>query len=137
MKGQQKRLRIGQMRAECPSVRTSRLEATATLRSTHLLGSIPLSHQTSKAILSPDFPFVLKGRSYDCQPQSSDPDLGVYLFLLEANFYALSHPHRRGKIITRTHSSPTAGTLLFNSPGSALRYFSSAKLVFAHLSSPG
>lgn len=79
----------------CPD--TTRLEATATLRSMHLLGSVHLSHQTSKAILSPDFPFALKGRSYDCQPQSSDPDLGVYLFLLEANFYALSHPHRRGK----------------------------------------
>lgn len=32
---------------------------------------------------------------------------------------------------------PTAGTLLFNSPGSAVRDFSSAKPVFAHLSSPG
>lgn len=31
------------------------------------------------AVLSPDFPFVLKGRSDDCHPQSSDLDLGVFV----------------------------------------------------------
>lgn len=69
------------------------------------------------AIVSPDFPFVLKGRSDDCQPQSNDLDLGVYLFLLQANFYSLSHQHRRGKIIiARTNPSPTTGTLLLQFP---------------------
>lgn len=82
------------MRAEkaLARVRTMRLDPQK-----HAYLPVRLSRQTSKAILSPDFPSALKGRSYDCQPQSGDPDLGVYLFLLEANFYALSHPHRRGK----------------------------------------
>lgn len=34
---------------------------------------------------SPDFPFVLKGRSDDCQPQSSDLDLGG-MFALAAGY---------------------------------------------------
>lgn len=96
--GQQKRRCIGQVRAErapCPDNEAGSHSHPQT--HSYLSGSVHLSHQTSEAILSPDFPFALKGRSYDCQPQSSDPDLGVYLFLLEANFYALSHPHRRGK----------------------------------------
>lgn len=137
---QQERLCMGQVRAEkAPGPDNEAGSHGHPQKHASLSGSVCPSRQTSRAILSPDFPFALKGRLYDCQPQSSDPDLGVYLFLLEANFYALCYPHKRGKIIiTRTHSSfPTAGTLLFNSLGSALRYFSSAKQVSAHLPSPG
>lgn len=92
--GRQERGGIGQVRAEkaLARIRTMRLDPQK-----HVYLPVRLSRQTSKAILSPDFPSALKGRSYDCQPQSGDPDLGVYLLLLEANFYALSHPHRRGK----------------------------------------
>lgn len=109
-------------------VQTTRMGATAHLRKpTHLFGSVHLSPQTSKAILRADFPFVLKGRSYDCQPQSSQADLGVYLFLLQANFHALPHHPGGGNYHYKDGSLPDPWhTLLFNSPGSPRRYFSSA-----------
>ena len=65
-------------------------------------------------------------------------DLGVYLFLLQANFYSLSRQHRGGGIITtRTDPSASSCTLPFPIP-QALFYwnlFFSAKLFF-HLLSP-
>lgn len=81
---------------------------------------------------------MLKGRSDDCQPQSSDLDLGVYLFLLQANFYSLSHQHRRGgKKIMQGQIPPQPLALCSsNSPGSdPLEYFFSTKF-FSHLLSP-
>ena len=89
------------------------------------------------AVLSPDFPFVLKGRSDDCHPQSSDLDLGVCLFLLQANFYSLSCQHRRLKSSLQGQIPPQSLALCsFNSSGSVLpEYFFSAKLFF-HLLSP-
>lgn len=67
--------------------------APTLLRSLHLSPS-SLNHR-QWLHLSPDFPFVLKGRSDDCQIQSSDLDLGICLFLLQANFYSLSHQAKR------------------------------------------
>ena len=44
-------------------------------------------------------------------------DLGVYLFLLQANFYSLSRQHRGGGIITtRTDPSASSCTLPFPIP---------------------
>lgn len=90
------------------------------------------------AALSPDFPFVLKGRSDDCHPQSSDLDLGVCLFLLQANFYSLSLPAQEGEKSSLQGQIPPQPLALcsFNSPGSVLpEYLFSAKLFF-HLLSP-
>lgn len=90
------------------------------------------------AVLSPDFPFVLKGRSDDCQPQSVALDLGVYLFLLQANFYSLSHRHRRGKKNhCKDRSLPNHWHFALPIPrGSVpLEYFFSTKF-FSHLLSP-
>lgn len=93
----------GQVRAAyalCPAQPES--GAAASLGACTFLGFLHYPHRALEAspkaaVLSPDFPFVLKGESVDCQPQSSGLDLGVYSFLLQANFYSFSQRRRENR----------------------------------------